>query len=139
MSCTLPQLLSFTNTTYRMGMHLKEPQEVIVPGDEHQGQKSKLTGLPRARIRSKRLSNRVVCLSICLSVDKEILKQLKYAVILSEKGTITKFALFWEGHSAVAQYMISWGCISHHFLFLIFTAVPSFSRHSELHSCNAQQ
>ena len=39
------------------------------------------------------------CLSVCLSVDKEILKQLKYVVIRSEKGTITMFALFWEGHS----------------------------------------
>ena len=32
-------------------------------------------------------------------MDKEILKQLKYMVIRSEKGTITTFALFWEGHS----------------------------------------
>ena len=55
--------------------------------------------LPRARMSSKGLSNRVVCLSVGLSVDKEILKQLKYAVIRSEEGTITTFALFWEGHS----------------------------------------
>ena len=39
------------------------------------------------------------CLSVCLSVDK-ILKQLKYVVIQSEKGTITTFELFFEGHSA---------------------------------------
>ena len=49
---------------------------------------------------SKGLSNHVVCLSVTLSVDKEILKQLKYVVICSEKGTITTFELFWEGHSA---------------------------------------
>ena len=40
--------------------------------------------------------------SVRLSMDK-ILKtnnQLKYAVIRSEKGTITRFELFFEGHSA---------------------------------------
>ena len=42
-----------------------------------------------------------MALSVCLSMDKEILKQLKYAVIRSEKGTITTFALLWEGHSAI--------------------------------------
>ena len=52
--------------------------------------------LPRTRMCSKGLSNHVVH----LSVDKEILKQLKYVVIHSEKGTITTFVLFWEGHSA---------------------------------------
>ena len=51
-------------------------------------------------MRSKGLSNRVVCLYVCLSVDKEILKQLKYPVICSEKGTITTFELFFEGDSA---------------------------------------
>ena len=49
------------------------------------------------------LSNRVdVCPSVCLSVDKNIENtnnQLKYAVIRSEKGTITAFELFFEGHS----------------------------------------
>ena len=39
------------------------------------------------------------CLSVCLSVDKVILKHLKYTVICSEKGTITTFVLFCEGHS----------------------------------------
>ena len=47
------------------------------------------------------LSNRV---DICLSVwDKNIEdtnNQLKHAVIRSEKGTITTFELFFEGHSA---------------------------------------
>ena len=52
--------------------------------------------LPHTRMCSKGLSNHVVH----LSVDKEILKKLKYVVIRSEKGTITTFALFWEGHSA---------------------------------------
>ena len=33
-------------------------------------------------------------------MNKEILKQLKYAVIRSEEGTITTFTLFLEGHSA---------------------------------------
>ena len=56
--------------------------------------------LPHARMRNKGLSNRIVCLSVGLSVDKEILKQLKYAVIRSEKDTIKTFVLFWEGHSA---------------------------------------
>ena len=47
---------------------------------------------------SKRLGN----LSVCLPVDKNIEKtinHLKYAVICSEKGTITMFELFFEGHS----------------------------------------
>ena len=52
--------------------------------------------LTRLRMRSKGVSNHV----FCLSVDKEILKQLKYAVIRSKKGTITTFALSWEGHSS---------------------------------------
>ena len=48
------------------------------------------------------LSNRVdVCLSVCLSIDQKILKQLKYMVIRSEKGTITTFELFFEGDSAI--------------------------------------
>ena len=52
-------------------------------------------------MRSKGFSNRFVCLSVCLSVrGQKILKQLKYAVIRTEKGTITKFELFFEGHSA---------------------------------------
>ena len=45
---------------------------------------------------NKGLSNCVVH----LSMDKEILKQLIYMVICSEKSTITTFALFWEDHSA---------------------------------------
>ena len=55
-------------------------------------------------MRSKGLSNRVdVCPSVCLSVDKNIentYNQLKYAVIRSEKCTITMFELSFEGHSA---------------------------------------
>ena len=47
------------------------------------------------RICNKGISNCVVH----LSMDKEILKQLKYMVICSEKGTITTFSLLWEGHS----------------------------------------
>ena len=50
-------------------------------------------------MRSKGLSNRV---DVCLSVDKNIENtnnQLKYAVIRSEKGTITTFELFFEGHN----------------------------------------
>ena len=41
--------------------------------------------------------------SVCLSVDKNIENtnnQLKDAVICSEKGTITRFELLFEGHSA---------------------------------------
>ena len=41
-------------------------------------------------------------MSVCLSVDKNIENsnnQLKYAVIRSEKDTITTFELFFEGHS----------------------------------------
>ena len=45
---------------------------------------------------SKGLSSHIVS----LSVDTKILKQLKYMVIHSEKGTITTFELFFEGHSA---------------------------------------
>ena len=50
-------------------------------------------------MRSKVLSNRVdVCL--CLSVrGQKVSKQLKYAVIRSEKRTITTFELLFEGHS----------------------------------------
>ena len=44
---------------------------------------------------NKGLSNCVVH----LSMDKEILKQLIFMVIRSEKCTITTFALFWEDHS----------------------------------------
>ena len=54
-------------------------------------------------IRSKGLSNRVDVYPFCLSVDKNIENtnnQLKYAVIRSEKGTITTFELFFEGYSA---------------------------------------
>ena len=39
-------------------------------------------------------------MSVCLSVDQEILKQLKYVVIRSEKGSITTFELFFERHTA---------------------------------------
>ena len=38
--------------------------------------------------------------SCCLSSMEKILKQLKYVVIHSEKGTITTFQLLFEGHSA---------------------------------------
>ena len=51
-------------------------------------------------MRSKGLRNRV---DVCPSVDKNIENtnnQLKYAVIYSEKGVITTFELFFEGHSA---------------------------------------
>ena len=54
------------------------------------------------------LSNRI---DVCLSVrDKNIENtnnQLKYAVIRSEKGTITTFSLFLEGHSTDARYTMS--------------------------------
>ena len=39
-----------------------------------------------------------------LSMDKEILKQLKYVVIRSEKGNITTFEPFWEDHRADSVY-----------------------------------
>ena len=50
-------------------------------------------------MRSKGLSNHVVCLSVrgkkyCTN------NHLKYAVIHSEKGTITTFELLFGGHSA---------------------------------------
>ena len=49
------------------------------------------------RMHSKGLSNRIVCLSVCLSMDKKNIEntnnQLKYAVIRYEKGTITTFDL----------------------------------------------
>ena len=41
-------------------------------------------------------------------MDKNILKQLKYAVINSEKGTITMFELFFEGHSADSEIYDLW-------------------------------
>ena len=51
-------------------------------------------------------SNRV---GVFLSVrGQKILKQLKYAVIRSEKGTITKFELFVEGHSADSAIYDLW-------------------------------
>ena len=48
--------------------------------------------LSHACMRSKGLRN---CVDVCLSVsvDQKILKQLKYAVIRSEKGTITTRAI----------------------------------------------
>ena len=65
-------------------------------------------------MRSKGLSNCVdvcpsvclsvfpsVCLSLCPSVDQNINNQLKYTVICFEKGTVTTFELFFEGHNAV--------------------------------------
>ena len=61
---------------------------------------------------SKGLSNRVhVCPSVCLSVDKNIENtnnQLKYVVIRSEKGTVTTFELFFEGHSADSAIYDLW-------------------------------
>ena len=42
-------------------------------------------------MRSKGLSNRV---DVCLSVDPKILKQLKYVVIRSKKGTIATLRVF---------------------------------------------
>ena len=65
------------------------------------------------RMRGKGLSNRVdVCLSVCPSVwDKNIENtnnQLKYTVICSEKGTITTFELFLEGHRADSAIYDLW-------------------------------
>ena len=62
---------------------------------------------------SKGLSNRLVCLFVCLSVclslrGPKILKQLKYAVIRSEKGTITMFELFFQGHNADSTIYDLW-------------------------------
>ena len=49
---------------------------------------------------SKGLSNCVdVCLSICGQNIENTNIQLKYVVIHSEKGSITMFELFFEGHS----------------------------------------
>ena len=48
---------------------------------------------------SKRLSNRFICLSIEKYIENTN-NQLKNDVIRSEKGTITMFGLFVEGHSA---------------------------------------
>ena len=45
---------------------------------------------------------------VCLYVDKKILKQLKYAVIRSEKGTITTFELFFECHSTDSAIYDLW-------------------------------
>ena len=82
--------------------------------------------IPRAR-QQEVLSNGVVCVSVCQSVclsasqsvmDKEIVKQLRYAVIHSEKGTKT-FALFWEGHSADSAIHDLLKLQTLHFLFLI--------------------
>ena len=60
-----------------------------------------------------------VSLSVCLSVDKVILKHLKYTVICSIKGTI--ITLYYSGKVIVmiVRYMISWSSSSRHFLFLI--------------------
>ena len=50
-----------------------------------------------------------VCLSVCLSLrGPKILKQLKYAVIRSEKGTITIFELFFQGHNADSTIYDLW-------------------------------
>ena len=62
---------------------------------------------------SKGFNNRVdVYLSVCLSVRDENIEntndQLKYAVIRSEKGTITMFELFLEGHSADSAIYDLW-------------------------------
>ena len=46
--------------------------------------------------------------SVCLDVDKKILKQPKYVVIRSEKGTITTFELFFEGYSADSTIYNLW-------------------------------
>ena len=46
--------------------------------------------LSHACMRRKGLRN---CVDVCLSVDQKILKQLNYAVIRSEKGTITTRAI----------------------------------------------
>ena len=60
-------------------------------------------------MRSKGLSNRV---DVCLSVrDKNIENtnyQLKYVVIRSEKGTMTTFELFFEGHSTDSMIYDLW-------------------------------
>ena len=59
-------------------------------------------------MRSKGLSNRVdVCLSIRDKNIENTNNQLKYAVILSEKGTIT-FELLFEGHSADSAIYDLW-------------------------------
>ena len=41
------------------------------------------------------------CLSVCYKNIENTSNKLKYMVIHSEKGTITTFELFWEGHSAM--------------------------------------
>ena len=80
-----------------------------------------ITSQAPTHIHSMGLSNRVVCLSMY-----KILKQLKYEVIHSEKGTITTFELFFEGHSAYSViynlwelHTISGSYKSSNFLFLI--------------------
>ena len=79
---------------------------------------------------SKGLSNHVyVCPSVCLSVDKNIENtntQLKCVVIRSEKGTITTFELFLEGHGADSAIydLKSCSCKSSHFLFIIIARLP---------------
>ena len=47
-------------------------------------------------------------LSVCLSVEEKILKQLRYVVIRNEKSTITTFELLFEGHSADSAIYDLW-------------------------------
>ena len=47
-------------------------------------------------------------MSVCLSVDQKILKRLKCVAICSEKGTITTFELFLEGHSTDSAVYDLW-------------------------------
>ena len=62
-------------------------------------------------MRSKGLSN---CVDVCVSVRHKNIEntnnQLKYAVILSEKGTITMFELhvFFEGHNTDSAIYDLW-------------------------------
>ena len=66
--------------------------------------------LPRARIRSKGLSNRV---DVCpwTKILKNTNYQLKYEVIRSEKGTIITLSYSWKVIALIARFAIS--CSSH--------------------------
>ena len=73
---------------------------------------------------SKGLSNHVVCLSVR---GQKILKQLKYAVIRSEKGTIITFELFFEGHSADSGIYDLWELQTQLFLISYYSSpTPPF-------------
>ena len=89
--------------------------------------------LPHTCMRSKELRNQgivlmSVCLSVCLSVHRQNIEntnnQLKYAVICSEKGTITTFELLFDGHSTDSSTYDLWELQIQSFL-IFFYSLPA--------------